>query len=203
VWCSVLQCVAVCCSMLPGRSTHSDSLQQCIGMARCVRGRDIHANAGVGIQHVVVLQSLAHLPKCHVLRFRLFCSVLQCFAVFCSVLQCVAVCGSVWQCVAVCSNSSPSPFVSTALQCVAVSCSELQSVAVCCIAVCSNSTLFPVVSFASPTAQTLIHPPLPCNTLQHTATHCNILQHTATSCNTMLRRQSILLSLFRRELGQL
>ena len=68
VCCSVLQCVAVCCSVL-----------QCV-------------------QDVASVMSF---------EFHVYCSVLQCivvFAVRCSVLQCVAVCCSVLQCVAVCCS---------------------------------------------------------------------------------------------------
>jgi len=106
--CSVLQCVAVCCSFAVTRWT-------LIYFERAVRG-------------VVVFCSML---QCVLQCVAVCCSELQCFAVFCSVLQvskyevnveiqtaCVAVCCSVLQCVAVCCS---------VLQCVAV----LQYFAVC------------------------------------------------------------------------
>ena len=88
VRCSVLQCLAVCCSVdtcrlfLPGsRAAECCSVLQCLAVCCSV------------LQSVAVccrvLQSVA---EC--------CRVLQCVAVCCSVLQCVAVCCSVLQCVA-------------------------------------------------------------------------------------------------------
>ena len=71
----VMQCVAVCCSVL-----------QCVVIATLLAHLVEH--------HKKVLQCVA-----------VYCSVLQCIAVCCSersrVLQCVAVCCSVLQCVAV------------------------------------------------------------------------------------------------------
>jgi len=68
VWCSMLQCVAVCCSVL-----------QCV--AWC-------CNA---LQYQDIEDLVARLTQC----VAACCSVLQCVAVCCSVLQCVAVCGSI------------------------------------------------------------------------------------------------------------
>ena len=67
VCCSVLQCVAVCCSVLQCAAV-------CCSMLQCVA---------------------------------VCCSVLQCVAACCSVLQCVAVCCSVLQCVALCCSVLP------------------------------------------------------------------------------------------------
>jgi len=93
VCCSVLRCVAVCCSVLQCAAV-------CCGVLQCVA---------------------------------VCCSVLQCVAVCCSVLWCVAVCCSVLQCVAVCFRVLQCVAVRyNVLQCVAVCCSVLQRVAVCC-----------------------------------------------------------------------
>jgi len=114
VCCSVLQCVAVCCSVC--------SVMRCVAV--CCSALQCVAVCAVCCS---VLQNVA---EC--------CRVLQSVAVCCSVLQQgnhthprlilsrmrAAVCCSVWQCVAVCC-------VLHMLQCVAVCCSvmQLQSVA--------------------------------------------------------------------------
>ena len=70
MWCTVLQCVVVCCmccSVLQG-VTH------------------IRRQLGVGVWY----SALQYVTVC--------CSVVQCVAVWCSVLQCGAVCCSVVQC---------------------------------------------------------------------------------------------------------
>ena len=114
----MLQCVAVCCSVLQGDAVQTTQLPPCAAPKRC-RGY--------------------YLQVC--------CSVLQCVAICCGELQrdavqtsqlppcaapkgaesvmceCVAVRCTVLQCVAVCCN---------ALQCVAVPCSVSHCVAVCC-----------------------------------------------------------------------
>jgi len=66
VWCSVLQCVAVCGSVL-----------QCATVCRCA------------LQCVLALCVAACVAGTCV---AVCCSVLQCVAVWCSVLQCVVVC---------------------------------------------------------------------------------------------------------------
>ena len=77
--CSVVQCVAVCCS----------------AMVVCL------CKNGVCIAAIVCGQGVA--VRCSVLQcIVLRCSVLQCVTVRCSVLQCVAVHCSALQCVAVC-----------------------------------------------------------------------------------------------------
>ena len=74
VCCSVLQCAAVCCSAL-----------QCVAVC------------------CSVLQCAA--VCCSVLQCAaVCCSVLHCVVVYCSVLQCVAVCRCALQCAAVCYN---------------------------------------------------------------------------------------------------
>ena len=70
----MLQCVAVCCSVL-----------QCIiyvGGSKVVREEQVSCSV---LQHVAV-----------------FCSVVQCGAVWCSVVQCVALCCTVLHCAALC-----------------------------------------------------------------------------------------------------
>ena len=85
VCCSVLQCVAVCCSSCASctpASPPSDLVHYL-------------CNSCSVLQCVAVWCSVL---QCVAVR----CSALQCVAVHCSVLQCVAVCCSVLQCVAVC-----------------------------------------------------------------------------------------------------
>jgi len=76
VCCSVLQCVAVCCSNF----------------------------VWVRIHTCILMDAFLHVKGDHPIRYfcEVCCSVLQRIAVYYSVLQCVAVCCSVLQCVAVC-----------------------------------------------------------------------------------------------------
>ena len=168
VCCSVLQCVAVCCSVL-----------QCVAVC------------------CSVLQCVA-----------VCCSVLQCVAVCCSVLQCVCSTGYitkvplsfiyVFQGTRKCAAQDTSRDVVLLLccTCVAVCCSVLQCVAVCCstgyitVHTCikerekkrayihANSETAPPLFIALATH---------CNTLQHTATHCNTLQHKSNTTTTQLQ----------------
>jgi len=83
--CSVLQCVAVCCSVLQWPPLQNVScpplyILQCIAVCCSV------------LQYVAVCCSVLHC-MCRVLHYT-FCSALQCVAVCCSMLQCVAVCCS-------------------------------------------------------------------------------------------------------------
>ena len=81
VCCSVLQCVAVCCSVL-----------QCVAV--CCSAYISRPRTSAMVPH---LRPESFQDESH----HVCCSVLQCVAVCCSVLQCVAVCCSVLQCVAV------------------------------------------------------------------------------------------------------
>ena len=82
----MLQCVAVCCSVLHW------VLRQQVGVLQCVA-------VCCSVLHRVLRQQVGVL-KC----IAVCCSLLQCVAVCCSVFQCVAVCCSVLQCVAVCCS---------------------------------------------------------------------------------------------------
>jgi len=144
----VLQCVAVCCSVL-----------QCVAVCRHTEPEPSSAvccSVLVGcvavccsvLQCVAVCCSVFHLRQCVAVCWS---GVLQCVAVCCSVLQCVDtrnpshlrqcvadiswVCCSVLQCVAVCCSvlqCVPSSAVccSVLVRCVAVCCSVSQCVAV-------------------------------------------------------------------------
>jgi len=154
-----LQCVAVCCSVLP-----CCSVLQCVVV--CYR----------------VLQGVAEwcsvLPCCSVLHYvAMCCNVLPCVEIRCRVLQCIAVCYSVLQFVAVCCSALPCvgircralpsvAFCCIVLQCVAVCCSVLQCVAVCCTDLWEIWLLRNVNRASHPARR-------PCNILQHTATHRN------------------------------
>ena len=84
--CSVLHCVAVCCSCTFTRA-HARYLSHLPALSP-------------------VLSRSAAAAGCVLQCFAVCCSVMQSVAVCCSVLQCVAVCRSVLQCVAVsCSRS--------------------------------------------------------------------------------------------------
>jgi len=105
VWCSVLQCVAVCYSVVPHVAVHIFIALVC-SWRNCV-------------SDCCVLQCAA-----------VCCSV----AVFCSMWQCVAVCCSVLQCVAVCCSAYLhrfSLFLEELCQCDTVCCSELRCAVVC------------------------------------------------------------------------
>jgi len=202
----MLQCVAVCCSVL-----------QCVAVCFCAmyrptsiswRARHLQHVAGVYIvlqcvavccsllQRVAACYSLVQsVTVCCSMMYRstsifgraqrlhnvtggaVCCSVLQCVAVCCSVLQRVAVCPSVFQSVSVCSN---------VLQCVAVCCKVSQCVAVrhsvlqCAALYCRLLPPFVASKRAQGRQQTTRN----CNTLQHTsitlqAICCSVLQRVA------------------------
>jgi len=105
----VLQCVAVCCSVL--QWSECFLVLPIWAIASYVSGR-FHVSESFLCVAVCcsVLQRVG--ACCSVLqRAATCCSVLQCVVVCCSVLQCVAVCCSVLQCVAVCCSVSSSLYV--------------------------------------------------------------------------------------------
>jgi len=124
--CSVLQCVAMCCSLL-----HRFSIAQCdlvcrelaISVLQCVA---VYCNV---LQCMQCMLHTMYVAECCSMRYRvwhLFSSVqcdLACGGLALPMLQCVAVCNSVLQCVA----------VDLLFQC----CRVLQCVAVRCNACCS------------------------------------------------------------------
>jgi len=83
LWCSMVQCVAVCCSVL-----------QCVAVCCCVLQCVVMSVCAISAVWCSVLQCVA-----------VCCSVLQCVAVCCCMLQCVAVCCTV----CLCNMCSPSP----------------------------------------------------------------------------------------------
>ena len=87
--CSVLQCVAICCNVFLGIRIGSSSMLH----GKRNRNKRTHGQTG-GRSSAPVMQRVA---ECR--------SVLQCVAVRCSAWQCVAVCCSVLQCVAVCCSA--------------------------------------------------------------------------------------------------
>ena len=103
-YCSVLQCLAVSCSL--SLSKCSVFVDQCCCVLQCVAVCCFRSDlALLQLQSVAVCQSVL-LSKCS-FTATVCCSILH-FAVCCSVLQCVARkvlchCGSALQCVAVCS----------------------------------------------------------------------------------------------------
>jgi len=122
----MLQCVAVCCSVLQcvavRYSLASASLGQCVAVlcnfASASFGRSVAVSCSA-LPCVVVCHSVLQ-PGCCIFRM-VFCNVLQCWqcvAACCNMLQCAAVCCSVLQCVAVCCS---------VFQCVAVSVLRLRA----------------------------------------------------------------------------
>ena len=85
VCCSVLQCVAVCCSVLQ-RPVVGAKFEDEMFEGACVLQNDLTHAVFVRFQLLSVLQCVAT-----------WCSALQCVAVCCSVLQRVVVCYSVLQ----------------------------------------------------------------------------------------------------------
>jgi len=114
-WCSVLQCVAVCCRVVQCVAVCCSVLQSgavCCRVVQCVAVRCSVVQCGAVWCSVVQCDAV-------------WCSVLQCGAVWCSVVQCDAVWCSVLQCVAVCCSRARSIRIPCALRYVAVCCSEL------------------------------------------------------------------------------
>ena len=158
--CSVLHCVAVCCSML----------------------QHVYVTWLVHVTYSTFFKTL----YCSVLQcVAVCCSVLQCVAVCWNVLQCVAVCCSTYMwCGSYKWHEAPFPRHYTAvcysvLQCVAVCCSVLQCVAVChsvlqCVAVCQ------IAQHSLVSALTLC-----CNVLQCVAMCCNVLQCVTVCCSVL------------------
>jgi len=112
----MLQCVAVCCSVL-----------QCVAAPLVKALTTVHVFARLPVVCCGVLQRVA-----------VCCSVLQCVAVCYSVLQCVAVCCSVLQCVAACCSVLRSRIKARATvhmfaRLPVVCCNSLQCVVVCCV----------------------------------------------------------------------
>ena len=161
--CSVLQCVALCCS---------DMTQNHVQFIF----KKLHVCCSV----------LQHIPACCTVS----CSVLQCVAVCRSKLQCAAPCCSVlqWN-----SSESPADDSEAATRCnmlqhaathmeflekesqvirshvTAIHCNIMQYTATCCNTLQHTATLQHAATY--------------CSTLQHTATCCGTLQHAATCCN--------------------
>ena len=139
VGCSMLQCVAVCCSVTGvhktgctsvhhdthrTQHTHYSHVLQCVAVCCSVKTlrHECHACAQVALMSVVSAQE-----QC------VCCSVLQCVAVCCSVLQCVAVCCRVLQCVAVCCSVKRQWHECHSCAQVAQECHERIKSSACCV----------------------------------------------------------------------
>jgi len=168
VWCSVLQCVAVCCSVLQcvavccsASRDYTELVSREGLLAILLTAPEMRAGdtwrASASSNAVVccsVLQCVALCFSVHekihgisnVKNVPVFSCEFACFRLFnyYSVLQCVAVCCSVLLCVVVyCSMLQCVAVCCSVLQCVAVWCSVLQCVAVWCsvlqcVAVCCS-----------------------------------------------------------------
>jgi len=175
MYCSVLQCAAVCCSVV-----HTSTFNEALISAKTERPIALlTATLRCSLLQSCVALCFSHVSPC----FSVLCMCVHLTS--CSVLQCVAVCCSVLQCVAVCCGA----LHCIVLQCVAVRCSVLQCVAVRCIALCCS--VWQCVAVCCICVHNLQLNARRCNASQHTATHCNTLctqmQHTATQCNTLQR----------------
>jgi len=121
VCCSVLQCVAVCCSV-------SQCVAVCRSVLQCVCAltatylllRDMNTYLCTRYHFSRYLRKRL-VPLLKLVAFQVCCSVMQCVMVCCSVLQRVAACCSVLQCVVCCS----------VLQRVAACCNMMQYVGAC------------------------------------------------------------------------
>jgi len=98
----MLQCIAVCCSVLQRVAVYRSPLI----------AWSIPKATPFAAVYCSVLQYLAVLSNA-LQCVAVCCSVLQCVAVCCSVLQCVAMCCSVLQCIAVTSFITNSVFFSS------------------------------------------------------------------------------------------
>jgi len=170
VFCSVLQCVAMCCSVLLCAAVICTVLQYRINIAFITWNSNL----------VPLIEGL-----CCSIPYRIEISdysVLRCVAVCCSMLQCVAGCCRVLQCVAVCCSVLQWQRRIRYLG-FAYLLPQMSPVGLMahlrkehCEINHSRNLLHCI---------TLQHTVTHCNTLQHTTTHCNTLQHTATHCNTL------------------
>jgi len=139
----VLQCVAVCCSVLLCVAVQHKNAQMCIFSS--ILNLPCTMTIGLTFEKLyqwvwtAILEDEVFVRK-YIGAF-LCGSVLQSVAGCCRVLQCGALCSNVLQCVAAMSlfantsassSSSPTLMCRRVLQCVAVCCSVLQCVAVCC-----------------------------------------------------------------------
>jgi len=127
----VLQCLAVCCSLLRKLDRGAgDSERQIFLVFHDLSDSTLEAVMNdAHLQLFIQFKFLIPKKMC----VAVCCSVLQCVAVCCSVLQCVAVCCSVLQCVAACCSVLQRivvrcSVVAVWLQCIAVYCSALQGV---------------------------------------------------------------------------
>jgi len=137
--CSVMQCIAVCGSVLQFVALVATTPKTRTRAPRL--SRRISLIPGVSVAEC-----------CPVVC----CSVLQCVAVCCSVLQCVAVCCRVVQCVAVCCCVLLCAVCCSALQYVAVYYSVSRCVAACCsVLQCRAATLKPHVPDNPPSTSAL------------------------------------------------
>ena len=194
VCCSVLQCVAVCRRNANGVGVAAVAHENELCNTYVLQCVVVCCSVFVLLLQLLQFTKLSHLPRvCY--------SVLQCVAVCCSVLQCVAVC-SVLQCIAMCysvyeeiqqlllflllhTKISHFPLCvavcCSVLQCGAVCCSVLQCVAVCCSVlqcVPGNATGFAAAVAAVAHKNALCHTCM----LQSVAVCCSVLQCVAACC---------------------
>ena len=155
--CSVLHCVAVCCThsytVLPG------SVMQCVTSCCSVLQRVALCCS--------VLHSLLYCSPSVALALRLIHSCVS-HSFFNSLLSSATIC--------FCAEHRHLMRIGNILQHAATRCNVLQHTATHCSAtVCISAEHRHPMRIGN----TLHHTATYCNTLQHTATYCNILQHTA------------------------
>ena len=186
--CSVLQCVAVCCTVLYAR------LERQTG-ADCT----VVTPATPSLWFIVccsVLHSIVCAYRETIKRWLLCCHtrlplMYYCVVMCCNVLQCVAVCCSVLQCVAVCCRAwrcrvlSPFPYVY--LSYVAVCCSVLYNF------VCAPRETFGRWLHCRHTRHSLMYiyrvlqcVAACCSVLQCVTVCCNVLQCVTVCCHSLM-----------------
>jgi len=177
----VLQCVAVCYSVLQWMSPGKQS--QMSGVVHVLQYVAVCCRLLQGVAVDVFRQHVSNVSSEVIVHYHLSCRVLHGVAGCCRMLQGVVIvhnqlCREL-RCVAVCCG---------VLQGVSGACKVLQ----CVVLVYSQSRVAVPCSVAVYIQEPPYNPlhlvcAIHCNTLQHTATHYNTLQHTATHCNTLLR----------------
>jgi len=137
VWYSVLQCVAVCCSVLQWlvrQRNEACATHECVMLPTLMS----HVTWVHCKREKHRCEQCAEVVCCNVLQYAaVYCSVLQSGIVWCSLLQCVDVKHYLWH------RRSDTTRKCAVLECAAVCCSVLQCATTCwsvleCAAVCCS-----------------------------------------------------------------
>jgi len=163
---SVLQCVAVCRSVLSLTGETVECVAVCCSVLQCVA-----VCCRLWVRRWNMLHEMSHSNK-----------TLQHTATHCNTeivgetVECVAVVEALKRTYQPCTRRRAATHCNT-LQHTATHCNTLQHTASHCITLQHISTHCNTLHEMSHSNKTLQHTATHCNTLQHTATHCNTLQH--------------------------